>query len=56
MMLCVGVEKPSDHSLILSVVFQRLALEEVDAPLAHCKRYLDTLFLKDQVFRRRKKI
>jgi hypothetical protein len=31
MALCVGIEKPPDHSLILRVVLQCLTLEEVDA-------------------------
>jgi hypothetical protein len=34
MMLCVRVEQTANHALVLGIVPSRLALEELDAPLA----------------------
>jgi hypothetical protein len=56
MVLCVGVEQASDHPLILGVVLQRLALEEVDAAFAQGERDLDSVIPEDEILRTRKKI
>jgi hypothetical protein len=47
--LRIGVEKPPDHSLILGIVFPRLALKELDTTLAQRNGDLDPLFPKDKV-------
>jgi len=54
--LRVGIEKPPDHSLILSVVLERLPLEEVNAAFAQGERHLDSVIPKYQVLGKRKKI
>jgi hypothetical protein len=56
MVLCVGIEQPSDHPLILRVVLQCLTLEEVDTAFAQGKRYLDSVIPEDEILRERKKI
>jgi hypothetical protein len=56
MVLCISVEKPPDHSLILGVVLLRLTFEEVHTALAQGERYLDSLIPKDQVLRAWKKV
>jgi hypothetical protein len=33
-MLRVGIEEPTDHSLILRIVLTRFILEEINAPFA----------------------
>jgi hypothetical protein len=55
-MLCVRVQKSTDHALILRVVLLRFALEEVDASLAQCERYLHSIVSKYKVFRWREEI
>ena len=56
MVLCISVEKPPDHSLILGIMFLRLTFEELDAAFAQGERYLDSFIPKDQVFRAGKKV
>ena len=56
MVLCIGVKKPPDHSLILCVVLQSLTLEEIDTAFAQGERYLYSVIPKDQVLRTGKKI
>lgn len=56
MMLCIGVEKPPDHPLILGVVLLRLDLEEVDATLAQGNGDLDSFVLEYKILRPGKKI
>jgi len=51
MMLCVYVQKATNHALILCVVFLRFALEEVNAALAQCERYFHSVVSKYKVFR-----
>ncbi len=50
-MLSIGIEKPSDHSLILRVVLSRL-----DATLAQGNRHLYPFLMEDEVLRMRKKV
>jgi hypothetical protein len=45
----VGVEKATDHALVLGVVFRGLGLEEVDALAAEGQRDLHTLFAESQL-------
>jgi hypothetical protein len=40
-----------NHALILRVVLLGFALEEVDASLAQCERYLHSIISKYKVFR-----
>ena len=54
-MLCVGVEQPPDHALVLSVMFPGLALEELDASLAQCAGDHDAFIPKDEFLQPRKK-
>ena len=56
MMLCIGVEQPPDHALVLSVMFPSLALEELDASLAQCEGDLDAFISKDEFLRPRKEV
>jgi hypothetical protein len=51
MMLCVRIQKSTDHALILRVVLLGFALEEVDASLAQCERYFHSIVSKYKVFR-----
>jgi len=55
-MFRVGIEKTTNHALVLGVVFFRFALEELDAALAQGERDLHAFFAKDEVFGSRKKI
>jgi hypothetical protein len=48
-MLCVRVEKPTDHALVLWVVLPRFALKELDAALAQGDGHLDPLLPEDEV-------
>jgi hypothetical protein len=56
MMLCIGIEQPPDHALVLSMMFSGLALEELDASLAQCNGDLDAFLSKDEVFRSGKEV
>ena len=56
MMLSIGIEQPTDHSLVLSVMFPRFALEEIDASLAHAMVTLTPSSPKDKVLRAREKV
>ena len=55
-MLGICVEQPSNHALILRVVFLCLGLEKVNATLAQCDSDLDPIVLKYKVFRSRKDV
>ena len=46
MSVSVGIEKPTNHALILSVMFCSLGLEELDTLLAQGNGYFDALFPK----------
>ena len=50
-MFRIRVEEPPDHSLILRVVFPRLAFEELNATLAQRNGDLDALVPEDEIFR-----
>jgi hypothetical protein len=52
----VCIQKPSDHSLVLSLVFGRFELEKLHTLLAQGKRHLDALLTKRQLGRRRQEI
>jgi len=52
-MLRVGVEQPSDHALVLRIVFTRLVLEELDAALAQRNGHLYAFVPKYEIFRAR---
>ena len=56
MVLSIGVEKPSDHSLILRVVPSGLTLKKLDATFAQGNRYLHPFLLKYEILRTRKKV
>lgn len=56
MMFRVGIEKTTNHALVLGVVLFRFALEELDAALAQGERDFHAFFTKDEVFGSRKKI
>jgi hypothetical protein len=49
-MLCIGIEQPADHALILRMMFPRLTLEKLDASLAQRNGDLDAFVPKDQFF------
>ena len=55
-MLRVGVEKTTNHALILGLVSRRLLLEEFHAAPAESKRYLHTLVAEHQFPGRGKKV
>ena len=55
-MLCIRVEKPADHALVLGVALPRFVLEKLDAALAQGDGHLDPFLPEDEVFRARKKI
>lgn len=55
-MLCIGVEQPPDHALVLSVMFPSLALEELDASLAQRDGDFDSFVPKDEFLRTRKEV
>lgn len=50
MVLCIGIEQPADHALVLCMMFLRLALEELDASLAQRNGDLDAFVPKYQFF------
>ena len=50
MVLSIGIEQPTDHSLVLRMMFTCLALEELDASLAQRNGDLDAFVPKDQFF------
>ncbi len=56
MMLCIGVEQPPDHALVLGVMFPGLALEKVDASFAQRDGNLDAFIAKDEILRPRKEV
>ena len=56
MMLCIGVEQPPDHALVLRVMFAGLAFEELDASLAQRDGDLHAFIPKDEVLRSRKDV
>jgi len=47
MMLRIGIEQSPDHALILSVMFPRLTLEELDTSLAQRDGNLDAFISKN---------
>lgn len=55
-MLCIGVEQPPDHALVLSTMFSSFALEELNASLAQGDGDLDTFIPKDEFLRPRKEV
>lgn len=55
-MLRIGIEQPADHTLMLRVMFPRLALEELDASLALHDRDLDAFVPKDEFLGPRKEV
>jgi hypothetical protein len=46
MVLCIGIEQPADHALILRMMFPRLTLEKLDASLAQRNGDLDAFARK----------
>ena len=56
--MCVGIaiQKSPDHPLILRAMKPGLFLEEIDATLGKCNRYLLRILTKYQITRRRKKV
>ena len=50
MVLCIGIEQPADHALVLCVVFPRLTLEELNASLAQRNGDFDAFVPKNQFF------
>ena len=52
MRIDVRIQQTPDHALILRAVFRCFRLEEIDASLAECERYLDTFFAKCEMGRR----
>src|SRR2546426_9771712 len=49
MVLRIGIEQPSDHALVLGVMFPSLTLEELDASLAQRNGDLHPFIPKDKV-------
>ena len=49
MMLCIRIEQPANHALILSIVLRGLPLEELDAALAQSQRDLYGVFAKHEI-------
>ena len=45
MMLCIGIQQPTDHALVLGAVPFRLTFEEVNAALGQGNRDLYALFV-----------
>ncbi len=56
MVLCIRVEKPADHALVLRLVLPRFVLEELDAALAQGDRHLDPFLPEYEIFGAGKKI
>ena len=56
MVLNVSIEKSSNHSLILRIVFLCLGLEELNTTLTQSQRHFDSIIPEDQILRRRKKV
>lgn len=56
MVLCIGIEQPSDHPLVLRAMFSGLVFEEVHTSLTQGNGDLDSLIPKDQVLRPRKEV
>ena len=52
----IGIEKPTNHALILRMVARCFGFEEFDTLLAQCQRDCYSLFAKSQLGRRRKKV
>jgi hypothetical protein len=48
MVLCIGIEQPANHALVLRMMFLRLTLEELNASLAQRNGDLDAFVPKDQ--------
>lgn len=55
-MLGVGIEKSTDHPLVLGVVLLSLRLEELNAALAQSDRHLYAFVPKDEILRPWKKV
>lgn len=55
-MFGVGVEQAPDHTLVLSVMFPRLALKKLNASLTQCDGDFNSFISKDEVFRAREKV
>lgn len=55
-MFRIGIEQPSDHALVLRVVFSSLILKGGDASLAQCNGDLDPFVQKDKLFGPRKEV
>ena len=49
-MLCVCIQKATNHALILRIVFLSFALEEVDASFAQGERYFYPILSEDEIF------
>ena len=49
MMLCVGIQEPTDHALVLGAVPFSLTLEEFDAALGQGECDLYALFVQGQI-------
>jgi hypothetical protein len=56
MVLCIGIEQPANHALVLRMMFLRLTLEELNASFAQRNGDLDTFVSKDQFFWPRKEV
>jgi len=55
-MLSISIKKAPDHALILRVVLLGFTLEELDALLAQCERYLHALLTKCEIPGRQQEI
>lgn len=55
-MFGVCIEQPSNHALILGVIFMCLGFEKIDATLAKCNGDLDPFLLKRKILRPRQEI
>lgn len=56
MVLCIGIEQPANHALVLRMMFLGLTLEELDASLAQRNGDFDAFVPKDQFFRPGKEV
>jgi hypothetical protein len=56
MMLCVRIQKSSNHPLVLGLVLPRFVLEKLHTSFAQGKSDFDSLFAKDKLRGRGQKI
>lgn len=56
MVLGIRVEQPTDHALVLSVMFPSLALKELNASLTQRDGDFDSFIPKDEFLRARKEV